>query len=212
MKIKKLIFNPFQENTYLIYDDAKECIIIDPGCQNEAEYAKLKKVIDEEELKVVKILNTHLHLDHILGNYFLTKDYDVEIFASPKDNFLLSPEIITQLSFGMKLPEIKGADQEIKDGEIIETGNIKLKAIKTAGHSPGSLSFYEENTKSIFSGDVLFRESIGRTDLPGGDYDQLILSIKKLFDLPHNVDVYPGHGPVTSIGYERLNNPFLISF
>lgn len=205
-----LTFNPFQENTYIIYDDTKECVIIDPGCINGTEQQTLVNKIEELGLKPVKLINTHCHLDHIFGNHFVAEKYNLPLEMHEGEIPVLKAAPISAQMYGIPYPEHSPEPGKfIKEGDIIEFGETQLKSLFTPGHSPASLSFYCETGGFVIAGDVLFQGSIGRTDLPGGDYDTLIDSVKEqLFVLPDNVEVYPGHGPSTTIGFEKNHNPF----
>lgn len=210
LKIDCLTFNPFQENTYILYDETKDCIIIDPGCYDYEEKQELKNFIENKQLKPVRLLNTHCHIDHVLGNKFIADTYKLQLELHLMEIPLLRAVTAYGPQYGIYPEAVPEPTLLIKEGTIIKFGNTSLKVILTPGHSPGSLCFYCEADKKIVSGDVLFQMSIGRSDLPGGDYNQLIKSIKEnLFDLPDDVTVYPGHGPTTTIGFEKKNNPFL---
>lgn len=213
MKVKSFVFNPVQENTYVLYDDTKECVIVDAGCYFEEEQQALLSFIKDNHLQVKHIINTHLHFDHVFGINFVQKQFDLPLHAHKDDEFLLT-NFKTQLqSFGFPdtgepAPQI---GKYIDESDIIEFGDQTLKLFHVPGHSPGSIVFYNESAKCIFAGDVLFRQSIGRTDLVGGNYEQLVNGIKtKLLVLPDDTLVYSGHGPTTSIGYEKSNNAYLI--
>lgn len=212
MTIKTFTFNPFQENTYLIYDDTKEAVIIDAGCITNAEKSLLKKFIEENKLTLKKVINTHLHLDHQFGNKFLFDTYGLKPQAHQEDEFLLDSVIAQARSYGFPIEDEKAQTLGgyIADNDEIKFGNSSLRAIHVPGHAPGHLAFYAENDGVLFAGDVLFRGSIGRTDLPKGDYATLIQSItKKLLTLPDSTVVYCGHGPTTTIESEKVNNPYL---
>lgn len=203
-------FNPFQENTYILSDETKECVIIDPGCYESFEKDELKVFIETQKLKPVKLLNTHCHIDHVLGNNFIAGKYKLQLEL----NFLEIPLIRAVSDYAPQYGIFCEPPPEpfamLNESDVVKFGNSELKILFTPGHSPGSICFYSETDKIIISGDVLFQMSIGRTDLPGGDYDTLLKSIReKLFTLPDEVEVYPGHGPKTSIGFEKRNNPFL---
>lgn len=210
MEIKSFVFNPFYENTYLLWDDTKECVIIDPGCYEKYERDEIMGFIKDEGLKVKFIINTHCHIDHVLGNYYL-KDY----FKCPL--FVPENEVTTYEAVGVYAPQwgiqsyTKGEpDSFIKENEILQFGNVSFKVIEAPGHSAGHQVFYFENEKTLIGGDVLFRQSIGRTDLPGGNHEMLLKNIKeKIYTLPKETIVYPGHGPETTVGFERENNPFV---
>lgn len=210
IKIEKFVFNPFQENTYLLYDETNEAVIIDPGCFAEKEKNLLNKYISQNNLTPVHLLNTHGHIDHILGNEFVSKTYNLPIKAHRADEFLVKNAVNHAFAFGMEIKEIPGIDIFIGEEEKISFGNSELEIIHIPGHSPGGIVFYNRNQAFMIVGDVLFEDSIGRSDLPGGDFNLLINSIKhKLFPLGDNIKVYPGHGPSTTIGRERVYNPFL---
>jgi len=210
MNVISLTFNAFQENTYILYDDTNECIIIDPGCSNTSEEQILVKTIEDHGLTPVRLINTHCHLDHIFGNKFIAERYNLELESHEGEVPVLesAPQIAQMYGLGsISSPPIT---KFLKEGEEITFGNSSMTILFTPGHSPASISFYNEKDKILIAGDVLFQGSIGRTDLPGGNYDQLINNIKtKFLVLPDDVVVYSGHGPSTNIGFERANNPFL---
>ncbi len=211
MTIKTFTFNPFQENTYLIYDETGEAAVIDAGCYNETERQLIKNYLEDNNLVLKKVLNTHLHIDHQFGNKFLFETYGLKPEASKEDEFLLE-NIVEQLRmFGLPAGEgVQNIGSYIEDNQVIKVGNITLKAIHVPGHSPGSMCLYAENDGVLFAGDVLFRGSIGRTDLPKGDYATLINAItERLLPLPNETVVYSGHGPTTTIGSEKQQNPYL---
>jgi glyoxylase-like metal-dependent hydrolase (beta-lactamase superfamily II) len=211
MTIKSFVFNPFGENTYVVSDRSGECIIIDPGCYTREEEQELSDYIREEDLKPVRLLNTHAHLDHILGNEFVCTKWKLlpELHAADLE-LLRSAHLYGEL-WGIRATPSPDPVKQLAEGEIILFGNTSLRVLFVPGHCPGHVAFYAEAEKAIISGDVLFRDSIGRTDLPGGDYDILMNSIReRLMTLPDDVQVYSGHGPVTSIGRERNGNPFLL--
>jgi len=211
MTIKTFTFNPFQENTYLVYDETNEAVIIDAGCLQNAEKQSIKKFLDDNKLILKRVINTHLHLDHQFGNKFIYNSYGIKPEASIEDEFLLDNVIAQARSFGLPIEEdAQDLGGYITENQEIKFGNSTLVSIHVPGHSPGSLAFYSEKDGALFSGDVLFQGSIGRTDLPQGDYATLILSItKKLLPLPDSTIVYCGHGPSTTIGFEKKNNPYL---
>ena len=204
-------FNPFQENTYLVYDETGECIIVDPGCWDQREQEELRAQIAERGLKPVRLLNTHCHIDHIFGNRFVADTWELPLEIHKGELPVLDYAPATAQYFNV--PHFDPSPQPgrfIEEGEEIRFGNTVLKALFTPGHSPASLSFFCEKDRFLLSGDVLFWQSIGRTDLPGGDYDTLIASIENvLMPLGGDVAVHPGHGPSTSLGYEKQHNPFL---
>lgn len=210
MKIKKFEFNMFPVNTYLIWDEQKEAILIDPGCASVTEQTQLKEYIESKELTLKHLLNTHLHLDHILGNPFVYNTFGLKPEAHKADEFWLENAPKQSRMFGFELPENQvPIGTYLSEGSIIETAGIKLEAIHVPGHSPGSLVFYCAADHCLFGGDVLFQGSIGRADLEGGNFDELREGIcKKLFVLPPETMVFPGHGGKTTIGAEKSDNPF----
>ena len=211
LKIKSFTFNPYQENTYLIFDDSKEAVVIDPGNYEAYENELISKFIDENKLQLKKIILTHCHIDHCLGNKYLNEKYGAELLIpfDERDLYKNVENIATLFGFAnyLHLDE----NEYLKEKDKIEFGDIKLDVLFLPGHSPGHLAFYFKNDNVCFSGDVLFYNSIGRTDLPGGDHDTLINSIKnKLFLLNPNTIIYPGHGQKTTLKNEMKDNPFLI--
>ena len=212
LQFESFVFNPFAENTYVVYDDnAKECIIIDPGCSNASEENELFGFIDSHRLKPLMVVNTHGHIDHILGNAVVKKRYGVQVAAHPnvKNDFLRSHQQAQM--FGLSFDgECELPDRDLKDGEIIKVGESTLEVICTPGHAEGSVSLYAEMEGWVFTGDALFCRSIGRTDFPGGNYETLRKSIKeRLFRLPDDTEVYSGHGESTTIFDEQHYNMFL---
>ncbi|MFI5218091.1 MAG: MBL fold metallo-hydrolase [Bacteroidia bacterium] len=204
-------FNPFQENTYILSDETKECVIIDPGCYESFEKDELSAFIENQKLNPVKLLNTHCHIDHVLGNNFIAGKYKLQLEL----NFLEIPLIRAVSDYAPQYGIFCEPSPEpfalLNEGDLVKFGKSELKILFTPGHSPGSICFYCEKEEFVIGGDVLFQMSIGRTDLPGGDYDTLIKSIReKFFVMDDDVKVYPGHGPFTTVGYEKKNNPFLI--
>jgi glyoxylase-like metal-dependent hydrolase (beta-lactamase superfamily II) len=211
LKVETLIFNPFQENTYLVYDDTGEALIIDPGCHNSSEQKWLSQKIKTLRLKPVRLINTHCHIDHVLGNRYVAEEYGLSLEIPLKEVPVLNTVAQIAEMYGIAYndpsPEPSGF---LEEGKPIIFGNSTFEVYDTPGHSPGSVSLFHAPSKTLIAGDVLFKESIGRTDLPGGDYETLIQSIQqKLFTLPDETIVYPGHGPTTTIGYEKNHNPFL---
>lgn len=206
-----ITFNPFQENTYLVYDETGECIVFDPGCYDPEEKTFLHNYINEHKLKPVRLINTHCHIDHILGNATVAKTYNLELEIHRGELPVLESAARVSEMYNIPISEPSPAPGKfIAEGDLIEFGNTSLRAILTPGHSPASLSFYCEADKFLIAGDVLFLESIGRTDLPGGDHQTLLDSIsQKLYPLGDDIVVYPGHGGRTTIGHERKNNPFI---
>lgn len=210
IKIASFTFNPFQENTYILHDETKECIIIDPGCYDESERTELTDYINDWKLKPVRLLNTHCHIDHVFGNRFISEKYKLDLEMNEKDKPVLDSLMQVAHLYNLNAEESPKPKKFLDEGDKVKFGNSELEIFFTPGHSPGSICFYNKNQKFIIAGDVLFYGSIGRTDLPLGDHQTLINSIKeKLFTLEDDVTVHSGHGPTTNIGYERKYNPFL---
>jgi glyoxylase-like metal-dependent hydrolase (beta-lactamase superfamily II) len=208
--IKPLVFNAFQVNTFVLFDETKECVIIDPACYEPHEEKELIAFIEKEGLKPVAVLYTHCHIDHILGNNFVVKHYKIPALAHRDSLPFMATSPSYGTTFGFEVDEPIMPGKFIEDGQEISFGNQKLKALHTPGHAAGSICFYHEKDGFVIAGDVLFSGSIGRTDLPTGDFELLISSInEKLMTLPDEVKVFPGHGPATTIGHERNTNPFL---
>ena len=212
LQFESFVFNPFAENTYVVYDEStKECVIIDPGCDTIAAENQLFGYIDSHRLKPILVINTHGHLDHIVGNPAVKQKYGVEVAAHPgvKADFQRSKQH-SQL-FGIPFHgECELPDRDLEDGEIIKVGESTLEVICTPGHAEGSISLYAEIEGWVFTGDALFCRSIGRTDFAGGNYETLRNSIKeRLFRLPDDTEVYSGHGESTTIFDEKRYNMFL---
>jgi len=208
--LKRFAFNPFQVNTYVLSDETGMCIIIDPGMQGVAEEKEIAEYITTNKLKPVMLLLTHAHIDHIVGNSFIADKYNLPLTAHKDCVPFLTNAIAHASTFGLTLNKVKDIDNFIDEDKDIKFGHSSLKVLFTPGHANGSLCFYSKEDKFVITGDVLFNQSIGRTDLQTGDYDLLQNSIwKKLFTLPDDTIVYPGHGPETSIGFEKVNNPFV---
>lgn len=209
-QIKVFTFNPIQENTYILYNEQKECIIIDPGCYFDAEKEELKSFITSYKLQPKILLNTHCHLDHVFGNKFIAEEYKLTLNTHLAEKQILEMAPASGLMFDLPFDNYQGQTIYLEEGDIVSLGNDKLQVIHAPGHSPGSICFYCEKQHFLIDGDVLFFNSIGRTDLPFGNHQDLVKNIKeKLFSLPENVTVYPGHGPTTAIGDEIRENPFL---
>jgi len=203
-------FNGFQENTYILYDETKECVIIDPGCYSNEEQSTLASFITKNNLIPVKLLNTHCHIDHVLGNNFVATKYKIGLEMHEKDIPTLHATPEYGHLYGFNIDKSPEPTTLLNEGDVIDFGNSKLDILFTPGHSAGHIVFVAKEEKFIIGGDVLFYGSIGRTDLPGGDHNTLIHSIKtKLLTLSDNYKVYSGHGQSTTIGFERVNNPFL---
>jgi glyoxylase-like metal-dependent hydrolase (beta-lactamase superfamily II) len=209
-QIKVFTFNPVQENTYLLYNEQKECIIIDPGCYFDDEKDQLKSFVNLNKLEPKLLLNTHCHLDHVFGNKFVAEEYKLVLKTHPLEKQVLEMAPASGLMFNLPFDNYQGEIIYLREGDVVSLGEDELEVIHAPGHSPGSICFYCEKQKFIIGGDVLFQNSIGRTDLPLGSHEDLIKNIKeKLFTLPENVKVYPGHGGPTTIGEEIKGNPYL---
>jgi len=210
LNVQRFTFNPVQENTYVVYNDEKDCCIIDPGCYFAAEEKALTDFVEENGLKPVYLLNTHCHLDHIFGNRFIHKKYGLILHLHPLEKAVLALGPASGNMWQMPFDNYDGDLKFIDEGDTIQLGNETFEILFTPGHSPGSICFYSKVHKFIISGDVLFNGSVGRTDLPGGSFDTLQQSIKtKMYMLPEDVIVYPGHGDSTTIGDEMKTNPFV---
>ncbi len=209
MEVKIFQFNPFQENTYILIDKSSECVIIDPGCNSTDEYNKLDEFIRSNELSPKYLLNTHAHIDHILGNKFINERYNLKPHFHIDDLFLYQNSIEIARMYGLKYSFLDAPYHYLQDNQELFFGNSVLKCLHVPGHSPGSICFYSDKDSVLISGDVLFRESIGRTDLPGGNHQELLANIsERILTLPDNTVVYPGHMSSTTIGYEKMHNPF----
>ena len=211
LKIACLPFNPIQENTYVLWDETNECVVIDAGNSSPREDAALDNFIAEHGLKPVLAANTHGHFDHTLGAEHLKQRYGIPFALSSKDAFLLENAATSGSIFGVKVGAMPTVERDLDGEQEIRFGKISLRVLRTPGHTPGHVAFFDEGSKSLFTGDTLFRESIGRTDLPGGDYSWIMRSILDvLVPLGDEVHVYPGHGPESTIGHEVLYNPFIV--
>src|SRR5258708_2856264 len=209
--IKVLTFNAVQENTYVLYNESQECIIIDPGCYSDEEKYVLQSFIRDNGLRPAMLLNTHCHLDHVFGNKFIAEEYGLTLQIHKHEEEVLQMAPASGLMFNLPFDNYTGELIFLKDGDVISLHGDFLQVIEAPGHSPGSICFYCDKQKFIIGGDVLFYQSIGRTDLPGGSHESLIKNIKeKLFVLPSEVTVHPGHGPATTIGEEIKYNPYLM--
>ena len=210
LKIKSFEFSPIQENTYIVYNEFNNAIIIDPGCYFDEEKEELSAFIDKMKLVPKMLLNTHCHLDHVFGNKYVAEKYNLTLRIHEGEKKVLDLAPVSGLMYNLPFENYSGEIDYIQNDEMIMLDKDALKTLFTPGHSPASLSFYCEKDAFLISGDVLFLQSIGRTDLPGGDMDTLLNSIRtQLFVLPDATTVYSGHGPSTTIGYEKRNNPFL---
>lgn len=209
MNLKSFTFNDFYENTYILYDQTNECVIIDPGCNTPGEQLALSSFIEEFNLKPKHLINTHCHIDHILGNNFVAKTYGLKLTAHKKESVVLEMGSSTAKMYHIPYDPSPLIEIYIDEGDTVSFGNSTLEVLFTPGHSPASISLLNKEFNILIAGDVLFQGSIGRTDLPGGNFETLTRMIKsKFFMLTDEIVVYPGHGPETTIGIEKRTNPF----
>ena len=207
--VTRLEFNPFRENTYLVSDDTGECLIIDPGCQEPEERERLLVHLEKNSLKPVKIVNTHCHIDHILGVAFLHDRFKLPFLIHPEEKPLLKASVAQGEFFGLEVETPPKPTGFLEEGDEVAFGNSAFEVLHIPGHSPGGIVLLNREDRCLLTGDVLFQGSIGRTDLPGGNYESLVNSIRqKLLTLDADIRVYPGHGPDTTIGMEKQSNPF----
>ena len=210
IKIQNFVFNPFQVNSFILYNESNDCFLVDASCQSDEEIKTVENFIVSKNLKLKALLNTHGHVDHLPGiNYFKNK-YNIPFYLHKEDIFHVERAVSHGAIFGFSIEQPPLPDRELIEGEVIELGNDRIDLIHVPGHSKGSIVFHLKEEKTLITGDVLFSMSIGRTDLPGGDYNELIKGIKeKLLILDDDIEILPGHGPSTRIGLERKMNPFL---
>lgn len=213
MKIHFFQFNPLQENTYIIWDpESLECAIVDAGCYDTAENNELKKFISSHGLIPKYLLGTHAHIDHIFGNWYVKQLWNIPYYLHKEDVPMLDRSVTMAAVWNLQFTPSDEPDFFLEAGQIIKLGNGELEVRFVPGHSPGHVVFINHANHWVIAGDTLFQGSIGRTDLPGGNHDVLLSSIREqLFTLPEDYLVYPGHGPKTNIGFEKKNNPFFIS-
>jgi hydroxyacylglutathione hydrolase len=210
LTVQSFTFNPVQENTYILYNEKKDCCIIDPGCYFASEQAQLKDFISKAGLKPVYLLNTHCHFDHIFGNKYVHDTWGLPLHIHRTEQPVLEYGPVSAQLWQLPFENYEGELKYLDEGDQVRIGDDALEVLFTPGHSPGSISFYSRGNKFVVSGDVLFQGSVGRTDLPGGDFAILEESIKlKLYTLPADVVVYSGHGGTTTIGDEMKQNPFV---
>lgn len=214
LQIKVFCFNPFGENTYLLWDTPSgDGVIVDPGCYDEEEFSRLLSFIGKEGIKPLGILLTHGHFDHIYGVGEIALRYGIPVYMHPEDAPILgiNPRLVS--TFGMKVPDASFPYEPLSDGMTLNILKHPFTVIHTPGHTPGGVCFHDASSQVLISGDTLFAGSIGRSDLPLGDYDKLIVSVMdRLMGLPADTEVLPGHGPTSNIGHERTHNPFLQPF
>jgi len=210
MTIQTFTFNALQENTYVVFDKTKEAIIIDPGCYDADERKELKEFVASNKLKPVRLLNTHCHVDHVLGNAFVAHEYKLELETSETEEAQLRSVKLYAPLYGFMGYQECEVEKYLKEGDKVTFGQSSLSVLFVPGHSPGHLAFLNLAQKICIAGDVLFRGSVGRADLPGGNFTQLEKSIKtKLYTLPDDMQIFPGHGPTTTIGFEKKRNPYV---
>jgi hydroxyacylglutathione hydrolase len=211
MVIQRFVFSPFQENTFVVYSDNLEAMIIDPGCYSSAEEQKLLTFIQSNNLNVKYLVNTHSHIDHVFGNAFVEETWKVSSSANAGDDFWIKGMAAQYRMFGLEMrKQAPPIGHFLNEGDFIQLGDAIFTIFQVPGHSPGSIVLYNAGQHCLFAGDVLFEGGIGRTDLQGGDYQQIIQGIQgKLMVLPDETVVYPGHGSNTTIGQERRTNPYL---
>ncbi len=210
IQIEAFVFNSFQVNTYLVWDETGDCLVVDPAFYSREEQEILDAFLAGSALKLTGQVNTHCHIDHVLGVQYVKSQFGSPFRAHEAESILVANAPLMGDMYGLNFAPLSGIERDIEDHEAIKVGNHSLQSIHVPGHSPGSLSYYSPEGGFVITGDALFEGSIGRTDLPGGDYDQLIQSIKtRLLVLPPETTVYPGHGPSSTIGREIAENPFL---
>ncbi len=211
MNITSFTFNPFSENTYVLYDDSRECIFIDPGCISTSEQNEITSFVADNELTPTAIVNTHCHIDHVFGVNYLADKYDIPFKCNEKELNILRAIPSYAPMYGIQMEAVKEPDELLPETGTYSFGSTSLEIRFTPGHSPGSISLVNMENNLVIVGDVLFAGSIGRTDLPGGSFDELMESIRsQLLTLEDDVVVYNGHGPTTTIGHERVTNPFIL--
>ena len=208
--IQDFCFSAFQENTYVLYNEFKEAIIIDPGCYTRIEEKILSDFIRKENLKPSLLLNTHCHLDHVFGNNYVSETYGLTAHIHPNEQIVLDRLPEAAAKWGVPTEAYKGPIQYIQEGEIISLGKDSFKVLLTPGHSPGSVCFYHAEQDFMIGGDLIFKDGVGRTDLPGANPLDLIKSIRtQIFPLPDSLTIYSGHGPATTWGREKEHNPYI---
>lgn len=209
MELAVFTFNDFQENTYVLYDDSNECMVIDPGMNNEIEQIQFQEFLIARGLTPTLLFNTHCHIDHVFGNQYIADKFNLPLVAHKGEQIVL--DFVPKMAdmYGLHYLGSPDIEKFVDDGDYVSFGNQQLKVLLTPGHSPASVSLYHKESETLIAGDVLFQNSIGRTDLPGGDHETLLNSVRnKFFTLPDSTRVYPGHGPSTTIGHEKKMNPF----
>ena len=209
LEIQPFIFGPFQENTYIIHDATGDGIIIDPGCTQPSEQKQLQHYVESHKLQITKVVNTHCHIDHVLGNEFAKTQFDAPLWIPEGEEDVYRAVQVYAANYGFPQYQEAEVDGYLNENQQLIVGETIFEILLVPGHSPGHLAFFQPQAKICIGGDVLFNGSIGRTDLPGGDYQTLIDSIhRKIFTLGDDVVVYSGHGPSTTVGHEKKTNPF----
>jgi len=210
LTIKEFCFNAFQENTYVLYNEKKEAIIVDPGCYTKIEKAHLQQFLSQHDLTPTLFLNTHCHLDHVFGNNFISETYHLAVHIHPNEKVVLDRLPEAAEKWGVPTEAYIGEIKFIEQDNIIQFGMDQFKVLATPGHSPGSVCFYHEKQDFIIGGDLIFMDGVGRTDLPGSNPLDLIKSIKaQILPLPDSLTIYSGHGPATQLGREKMHNPYI---
>ena len=210
IKVEKFEVNPLRENSFVLSDESGECVFVDPGFFYREERREIKEYIADNKLKPIKIINTHCHFDHIMGVEFIRNEYKIPLCAHADDAFWINKASEQGQMFGFDMKPVAPIDYFLNEKETLTFGDSLLEIIHIPGHSPGHIVFYNNENNFLIAGDVLFYGSSGRSDLPGGDHETLISNIKnKLFQLPGNTKVFCGHGPETTLGFEKSTNPFL---
>jgi len=210
LRLYSFTFGPFQENTYLLANENNDAIIIDPGMYFEQERSQLKAFIAKEQLQPKQLILTHAHIDHIFGLKWVNDQYGLEPYMHANEQAILDNAKNTGLKYGLAIDTYEGKVHFLTEEDTVKLGEDRLEILLVPGHSPGSITFYNPAQDFLIAGDTLFHESIGRTDLPFGNHEQLVSHIKtKLFALPDQTKVYPGHGPHTTVVHEKSTNPFL---
>jgi hydroxyacylglutathione hydrolase len=210
LKVKSFQFSPIQENTYVLYNEQNQCAIIDPGCYYQNEVEELKRFIHQNKLTPILLLNTHCHLDHVFGNKAIAEAYTLTLHLHKNEQQVLGFAPTSGLMYNLPFDNYTGDFIFLEHGDTVKIGSDELNVLLTPGHSPGSISFYNANDGFVISGDVLFKNSVGRSDLPGGNHETLIKSIQQhILTLPPQTIVYSGHGPKTTVADEMANNPYL---
>jgi glyoxylase-like metal-dependent hydrolase (beta-lactamase superfamily II) len=211
LHIQHFTFNPFQENTYVVYNDQKEAFIIDPGCYTRIEQKQLLEFIKDHALTPKGLLNTHCHLDHVFGNQLIADTFNLPAIFHKNEQVVLDRLAEASTKWGIPCNSYTGAIQYIENGDTLSLGEEQFSILLTPGHSPGSVCFYHKEQAIIIGGDLIFKDGVGRTDLPGSNPNDLIKSIQDvILPLPENITIYSGHGPATTIGREKRHNPYLM--